>query len=173
MQQKNFGDGLATTPDGVLSLWSSGVGNQNLLVAQVRDFIIQSGADVILTFDPRHGTTCHPDHRAAGTLALLSAQAAGISMDSIFMVESIIYGVAGSTTTGFRPAVPSDAKTQTYSIDERWDNLIHLMSSLYKSQYSVAEVSALQSVSMENRRLSLLNAKDAVENDTKYSSLCP
>lgn len=50
--------------------WEIGAGGAPGLVATVAGFIRAEAPELVLTFDPRHGTTCHPDHRAVATVVL-------------------------------------------------------------------------------------------------------
>lgn len=45
-------------------------GGHAALVARFRRTLDEFRPDVVLAFDPRHGTTCHPNHRAVVKLAL-------------------------------------------------------------------------------------------------------
>lgn len=46
------------------------VGSHAALVARFRKTLDEVRPDVVLAFDPRHGTTCHPNHRAVVALLL-------------------------------------------------------------------------------------------------------
>lgn len=46
------------------------VGSHAALVARFRKTLDSVQPEVVLAFDPRHGTTCHPNHRAVVTLLL-------------------------------------------------------------------------------------------------------
>ncbi|MBV9496477.1 MAG: PIG-L family deacetylase [Acidobacteria bacterium] len=59
VEQWALDDSSASDPQTVLRRW-------NAPIARLRAELEQ--ADVILTFDPEHGTTMHPDHRAAALL---------------------------------------------------------------------------------------------------------
>ena len=84
------------------------------MVAVVAQAITAVHADLIVTFDPRHGTYCHPDHRAAGTLAILGAARAGLSASQVLMTELTGAYVDASGQLAQRPWVPSDPALVTY-----------------------------------------------------------
>lgn len=68
-----FGAGLTqwTLPDGGgVAGWSAASGGHANLVARLADFLRSRAPDLVLTFDPRHGTTCHGDHRAVAEVVL-------------------------------------------------------------------------------------------------------
>ncbi|MXO75015.1 hypothetical protein GRI40_07250 [Altererythrobacter aerius] len=50
--------------------WSSAVGGRSSLVARWAKVLREKRPTVVFTLDPRHGSTCHPGHRAAATLLL-------------------------------------------------------------------------------------------------------
>ncbi len=60
---------LLTLPDGGVGAAAAG----GALAETVAGFIRAEAPELVLTFDPRHGTTCHPDHRAVGALVLAAA----------------------------------------------------------------------------------------------------
>ena len=48
--------------------WSESSGGREALVGRLRAIIMRERPTLILTFDPRHGSSCHSGHRAAATL---------------------------------------------------------------------------------------------------------
>lgn len=63
-------DGGAGSPDACGGGWDAARGSHAALVQAVARFVDRSGADLVLTFDPAHGTTGHLDHRATGSVVL-------------------------------------------------------------------------------------------------------
>jgi LmbE family N-acetylglucosaminyl deacetylase len=62
---------LLSLPDGggvMPPPWALGAGVSREIVERIAGFIRADAPDVVLTFDPRHGTTCHPDHRAIAAI---------------------------------------------------------------------------------------------------------
>ncbi len=62
-----FPDGSSSAPGDVLLRWDSGTATLDVFLDS---FSRQIRPDLVLTLDPRHGSTCHPDHRAIGGAAL-------------------------------------------------------------------------------------------------------
>jgi LmbE family N-acetylglucosaminyl deacetylase len=56
--------------DGSTPAWDAAAGGHEALLATLAAQVSATRADLVITFDPRHGSTCHPDHRAAGALAV-------------------------------------------------------------------------------------------------------
>lgn len=64
---------LLSLPDGggvVPPAWDIDAGGSPEIVGRIAGFIRAEAPEVVLTFDPRHGTTCHPDHRAIAAIVL-------------------------------------------------------------------------------------------------------
>jgi len=50
--------------------WARDAGDRNKLVQRIARTLAEFKPDFLLGFDPRHGTSCHPNHRAVVLLAL-------------------------------------------------------------------------------------------------------
>lgn len=55
-----------------IALWARDNGGRDALVSRIKKVIEDVQPDMIFSHDPRHGTTCHPNHRAV-TLLMLEA----------------------------------------------------------------------------------------------------
>lgn len=77
----DLGDGTARSAAGVRAAWAAAAGGEQALLDRVADAVLAAQASVpgmgdgtdpgvLLTFDPRHGSTGHADHRALGQLVL-------------------------------------------------------------------------------------------------------
>lgn len=81
-----------TLPDGgAMSGWATAAGGAGALVSQAAALMQSVNPDVVLTFDPRHGSTCHPDHQAAGELVL---EAVGhlSRPPTVYLLETVVSG---------------------------------------------------------------------------------
>lgn len=56
--------------DKTIADWGTAVGDRSSLVARWEKVLREQRPTVVFTLDPRHGSTCHPGHRAAATLLL-------------------------------------------------------------------------------------------------------
>lgn len=82
-------------PDGgARAGWATASGGVQALVGQVSSLIHAVNPDIVLTFDPRHGSTCHPDHRAAADLVLEAIRQLP-RRPTVYLLETV---VAGSTS---------------------------------------------------------------------------
>ncbi len=102
-------------PRVVIQNWAAVVGGGvDGLIDKFATEIKNADPDVILDQDPRHGTTCHPDHRATAWLVMMAVKKAGLSIP-IYAEESI--GTIDSNGKwGNTSAVPGD--TNDIVVDE-------------------------------------------------------
>ncbi len=169
----DLADGAAGSKLGVLGNWALQEGGETQLLEKMKTAILAFGPDAVLTLDPRHGTTCHPDHRAAGELALQAAVDLGYPRSALFVVESVILGVGGSTTPGFQPAVLADENVESISVDGSWMTILDLMGEVYKSQYTAQVVQSVLEIPIGGRTVSILSMNNSDAEDSRYQSLCP
>lgn len=91
---------LLTLPDGggtSAPLWPA------TIVDTVAGFIEALRPQLILTFDPRHGTTCHPDHRAIAQIVLNAVKSLSYVPD-VYLLETVVTFSADPFAIGFKPA---------------------------------------------------------------------
>lgn len=127
-------------------------GDHDTLVAKLASTIAAEAPTVIYTFDPRHGSSCHPAHREAGQLTLDAVATLGAHAPPVMLVETLILRDSESRITGFAPATPSatviDATpTWHYLIDDAADNA---------SQFDAEQIALLEAIPAEQRRVWLL-----------------
>lgn len=132
-------------------------GDRAALVARLALLIASEAPTVIYTFDPRHGSSCHPAHREAGQLTLDAVATLGARAPRVMLIETLIVGDSASRIVGFAPATPSatviDATaTWHYLVDD---------AAFHASQFNAEQIDLLRAVAPEQRRVWLL-ASDAV-----------
>jgi LmbE family N-acetylglucosaminyl deacetylase len=74
-------------------------------VLEVSRYIEGFAPDLVLTFDPRHGTTCHPDHRAVGEIVLAAVQLLE-KPPEVYLLETRVTYAAEPFAVTFAPAIP-------------------------------------------------------------------
>ncbi|HKV08026.1 MAG TPA: PIG-L family deacetylase [Thermoanaerobaculia bacterium] len=89
--------------DGSAGTWDAASGSHAALVASVRKVLSRTRPDVVLTFDPRHGSTCHLDHRAAGSL-VLEAVSRVEKRPAVYLLETRLVLTSAPVTVRFQPA---------------------------------------------------------------------
>lgn len=81
-----------TLADGAgLGGWANASGGLSTLLSQISSFVQEVDPDIVLTFDPRHGSTCHPDHRGAGDL-VLQAVSQVLRRPTVYLLETVVTG---------------------------------------------------------------------------------
>lgn len=152
-------------PDGSAPAWDLEAGGHQRLVTSL-SFLLQSfQADVILTFDPRHGTTCHLDHMATGKLVREASVEAGI-LAKLYYLESRLHvttpirfqfspAFAGPGLKSFNANVPLISNGQP-----SWSALVNTMR-IHRSQFNELWVAAALDVPASERVIFFAGATEA------------
>lgn len=164
----NWGDGVASSPTAVLEAWSDRAGGDEALVGMVADELV--GAARVVSFDPRHGDSCHADHRAAGAVAIAAVERAKLPASSVTLIASRLV---------LDKAVPEDTAVWGFDASQplsstsapAWESLIAVLRA-HTSQFTSTEVDMLRSTPPANQRTWLLNLENAVADDPRYEGLC-
>lgn len=175
-------DSSSNTLAGVLTRWEAQLGGtdpQALTRArqEVLAAITASNADAILTFDPRHGMYCHPDHRAASLLAILAAMQSGFDLSRVLMLENTSPYLSLSGELTMRAWVPEDPALLTYDAHaaDTWSAMAGALS-LYPTQFRPEQVQALASMQVTARKASFLPLSAALVDGrfppSAYDALC-
>ena len=134
-----------TLPDvleNVNESWSANAGDHATLVRRLHDLIAIENPDLILTFDPAHGSTGHPAHRLTGALVLESGAR------NVVLLETKADGLALSS------AVPL---ASVYNGDWEW---VVRVAETHASQFTREQVDVLRNLPAGERRVWL--AEDRV-----------
>ena len=143
------------------------------IISSVASHIEAFRPDLILTFDPRHGTTCHPDHRETGTIVLESVKR--LSFDPVLYFLETRIGIstdpltirlwsAAATAqrldaTQFLPAMGASA----------WDAIVHDMQR-HRSQFDERWIAAIESVPHQERAVFIAPAEYVLQQQVQT---CP
>ncbi|MEO8454781.1 MAG: PIG-L family deacetylase [Sphingomicrobium sp.] len=73
--------------DRTLAGWANAAGGHEALVQRFERMLKEQKPDVIFTLDPRHGSTCHPSHRATAMLLLEAIKRLPMSERPIVWLE--------------------------------------------------------------------------------------
>ena len=130
--------------ENVDATWSAEAGGHEKLIDQIRRAVADFNPTIVYTFDPNHGSTCHPAHRAVGTLAL-EALSQERSPDLI-LIETVAT-LAGSTIE-FSAAAKDAA---VLDVSDGWDYLIRDVQA-HASQFTPQQVDSLRATPIEKRR---------------------
>jgi LmbE family N-acetylglucosaminyl deacetylase len=124
--------------------WSAHAGGRDLLLRRLADAIALEAPDVILTFDPAHGTTGHPAHQ---TIAVLVMETGA---KNVWMLETV------AQFDGDR-FVLSGARPDASVVMGDWDVLVQ-NATLHESQFTAAQLESLRTLSEEQRRVWWISA---------------
>ncbi len=183
-----FGAGLTlwTLPDGGhLPGWEAASGGHEALIQRLTTFLRDRAPDLILTFDPRHGATCHGDHRAAAGI-VLEARARLTPLPATFLLETSVQVSAAPAVIRYSPAAPARAGTFGYAgtadvsravgdpgdpgIPGTWSFTAATMR-LHRSQFSAAALRALGHLAGDERVVYLAPAEPVLADDDVLT--CP
>ena len=141
----DFGDVMAD----VDATWSAQAGGHAALVDRIVATIVQQNPSVVYTFDPNHGSSCHPAHRAIGALVIEALARVGQAAPHVAFVETVINylpnGFAFSSATD--EAIAIDAK-------QTWHYLVEDVS-VHASQFTTAQIDALRTIDAAERAVFL------------------
>lgn len=167
-------------PHDVLNLWENEAANFGLINLNnvIKLEIDKFAPDVILTFDPRHGTSCHPEHRAVGQGVINGVSAytgRNFNKSNLFLLTSRRIDLP--EYSALVPAAPSDQFSVTYSamdyIPARsmtgWDFFINIMG-LYPSQFSYSNIQAAMRSPVSDRITAFLPIDKYIANDPRYTN---
>jgi LmbE family N-acetylglucosaminyl deacetylase len=161
------GGGAAPPP------WAPGYGGFTGLPATIAALIRAEAPQLVLTFDPRHGTTCHPDHRAIAAVVLeavglLDAPPAIQLLETRLDVEAQPFALHLSSASPV--AIRFDANTRrTVGGDPAWSALATDMKR-YPSQFDAAWLAAGSQVPAVERSVWVAPASTALGTP---ASACP
>ena len=129
-------------PDGMTS-WN----DRETLVRQLSDVIALENPDMILTFDPEHGTTGHPAHRETGAMVIETGAR------NVYLLETLAqFASAGIVLSSAREDV------WAYDPGTDWEYAVRL-AEIHASQFSAEQVESLRMLPSAEQRVWLLRAK--------------
>lgn len=140
-------------------------GPRDAIVSRLASIITTENPAVIYTFDPRHGSSCHPAHRETGQLVLDAVATLRSAAPPVMLLETLIDRDASSRITAFSPATPAaislDATSAWhYLVDDAIANA---------SQFDDESIALLRAIPTEEQRVWLLPSTA----DVQIAPQCP
>jgi LmbE family N-acetylglucosaminyl deacetylase len=131
----------------------------------VAGYIRATAPDLVLTFDPRHGTTCHPDHRAVGQI-VLEATATMSPSPQVYLLESRVTFATQPFAPHFSPAIEGAIRfnanqSLSWSHDTAWQAVLDDMRR-HPSQFDANWLMAIDDLSLDERAVYVLPAAVAL-----------
>ena len=152
--------------DDVAQAWSAAADGRDALVDRIRDAIRSEGPTAVITFDPAHGTTCHPAHRELGDLVADAVDRLGAAAPPLYFMETAatyqngLYSFADAITTG----------SSFVAGGEQWKYLA-MDAGVHASQFTSEQIASFRTTPEDQRRV-YLAAAPTVRNAV-YSFRCP
>jgi LmbE family N-acetylglucosaminyl deacetylase len=153
--------------ENVRATWAAHDGSDAALLQHLRDLIAAEQPTLIVTFDPAHGSTCHPAHRALGAL-VLDACAGGSRCPPLYLVETSAT-FAGSEVR-IEPAIESLNDALLFDVSADWHYITEDMA-LHASQFTPAQIASVSQTPSPGMLLPLLPAAAAPA--AHYTRTCP
>jgi LmbE family N-acetylglucosaminyl deacetylase len=155
---------LLRYPDGggvVPPVWSL-EGDSSQPVTTIAALITAFDPELILTFDPRHGTSCHPDHRETGRLVLDAVQRLP-KRPTVHLLETVVTYSERSVrfTSALPEALAFDATQALSSGDEAWSAIVRDMER-HPSQFTPELIEMIRNVPRDERRVFIAPAETAL-----------
>jgi LmbE family N-acetylglucosaminyl deacetylase len=146
--------------------WRGSIGDRPDIVAAVAAYIEAFHPALVLTFDPRHGTTCHPDHMETGAIVLDAVKLLSYQPE-IDLLETRVTFAFDPLVIRFAPAVSGTQRFDANEIltsthDFAWSEIIHDMER-QPSQFDQSWLAAIQNVPSAERAVYFAPAKSVLE----------
>jgi LmbE family N-acetylglucosaminyl deacetylase len=145
-----------------LTRWSTAAGGTDRLLATIRGVIDRVDPEVLLTFDPRHGGSCHAEHRVVAALTLEALRLSGRR-------PLVLVSEGSSPPPRFLDArlLQFDATTPSATTGTDAWGFVTMGLAQHPSQVTPAELSGFTNAPVPTRRVYFLRGDD-VAADARY-----
>jgi LmbE family N-acetylglucosaminyl deacetylase len=176
--QDSLPDAFGPDPPAVRAAWAAAAGGGEALLDRLASAIDSVAPRTLITFDPRHGTTCHNAHRALGRLVLRALPRLSIPQPAVFLLESRVRIAPGGASIVFSSAAPGDPELLRFDANAprppmpgtAWNYLL-ADARRQPSQFDFTFLSSLAAVPPRRRSVFLLDA-GALGTDASPFDLC-
>ena len=177
--QWDLGNEAAVSIDDALANFARHAGSNASLIQKIGDEIARLAPDVIITFDPRNGVTCHPDHRAtaAAVIATLKNRPLLTPAQTWMLATRLVTDGADIESSAWIGHAPYTADPAAHTFDVSGSNgqgvpwWQHLTTTLraHRSQFGESIVAKFSAAPTAQRTVTLLALRDARESDASYN----
>lgn len=162
-------DGGGATPPS----WDLDAGGSREIVGTIAGFISAQAPDLVLTLDPRHGTTCHPDHRAIAAIVLEAVKEL-TAPPAVYLLETRLQIGTPPLTLHFSSASPDAIRFDATGLlaatgNPAWNALTSDMR-LHPSQFDDSWLAAAAQVPAAERAVYIAPAREILN---RPLSTCP
>jgi len=140
---------------------------RDALVRQIADVIESERPTIVITFDPNHGSSCHPAHRFLGSIVVEATELVP-NRPPAYFVET--YYAVESGGFVFRNAVVAAPTITTFDATSTWHFLAEDVRT-HQSQFTAAQADALEQLPPEQKRVHLMPA--SASTTARYDAICP
>ena len=134
------------------AVWSAHAGGHDALVNRIAAAIAAENPSVVYTFDPNHGSSCHPAHREVGALVIEALARLGPAAPRVMFVETIVTYLPN----GFE-FTPATDDAIVVDASATWHFVVDDVAT-HASQFTSAQVEALRNISADERKVFLATA---------------
>jgi LmbE family N-acetylglucosaminyl deacetylase len=135
------------------AVWAAEAGGRATLIRRIGEAIAAEQPDLILTLDPRHGTTCHPAHREIGQLVLETGA------PNVFLIET----AARFVGSGFVLSNASPSHASVYAANDDWQYAVRV-AAIHATQFTPDQAESLRTLPAEQQRVWFAPPGSPVEN---------
>lgn len=175
-QTWDLGDVRTASLSEVRKGWEARAGGAAALASRLGEVLEQEKPALVITFDPRHGTTCHPAHRVAGALALSTAAEKGVAASWVIGSQRVMSpaGPNRAAWMGIRPAEPSASRAVLEHAfeDTEWGVVLDVMR-IHESQFSPEHLAQVSAAPAWGRGLLLLDGAQVPTDALSEQRFCP
>jgi LmbE family N-acetylglucosaminyl deacetylase len=175
--QWDLGNQAASTPEQSVANFAARAGGMEALTRQVTSELERQKPDAIVTFDPRNGVTCHPDHRAVSMLTLLTLRSRPLVdgahtwlTNTRLVSDSNTQDPNAGSWVGLSPWADTPAALK-FDATQAWPTLLNVLRA-HRSQFSDEIIAKFSSAPSSAKILSLVALRDTKEGETRYEG-CP
>ena len=175
----------ARTTQAVLGAWNAEAAAASLVNLNnvVRLEIDKFRPDVILTFDPRHGTSCHPDHRAIGYAVISGVNAYTGSnfpdKTKLFLLTTRRIDSVNDLGRPYIGVIPAAARDRTSAVYNAFDSMtpfgktgwafVQELANTYPTQFPSPIPSYLENTPPLEATTAFQRITDYYPTDTRYT----
>jgi hypothetical protein len=158
----------ALTPGAAEDAWAEASGGHQILLGRLEAVIDAVKPTTIVTFDPAHGSTCHPEHRAVGNLIVEAGSGGAELLFVETLAQFIPDGFIFSSAVGDKATLRFDgARFASPGGKFPWDYLL-LDVQQHRSQFTPEQVQSLRETPRQQRYVDFAKPSAAL-----MASPCP
>lgn len=169
--QETFANASSTAQQ-ARDVWVGEAGTEAALVERVARVMRAERVDLVVTFDPLHGGTCHGEHRAAAAVALVAADSAALPRSRVLLVSSILTVETPSAPVAVGFTAPAGGEATWSFSGGTWQRLSDVMRT-HASQFTPALIDGAANAPQRLRTSYFRTAESVGASDALDRRYCP